>query len=83
MPGTARAARVKRSASVPYLSIISSGSMMLPSDLLILRRLRSRTRPLMKTWRKGIWPRNLRPIMIIRATQKKMMSKPVDIRSVG
>ncbi len=83
MPGTASAASVKRRASVPYLSIISSGSMLLPSDLLILRRLRSRTRPLMKTCLNGISPRNLRPSMIIRATQKKMMSKPVDIRSVG
>ena len=37
----------------------------------------------MKTSRKGTSPLNLRPIMIMRATQKKMMSKPVAIRSVG
>ena len=34
----------------------------------------SRTRPWMKTSRNGTSPMNLRPIIIIRATQKKMMS---------
>ena len=39
LPGVLLVASVKRSASVPYSSITSSGSMTLPSDLLILRAL--------------------------------------------
>ena len=44
-PGLLPVARVKRSASAPYWSITSSGSMPLPSDLDILRPCASRTRP--------------------------------------
>ena len=40
-------------------------------------------RPWMYTARNGTSPVNLRPIMIIRATQKKMMSKPVTSTEVG
>ena len=37
----------------------------------------------MKTWWKGTSPMNLMPSMAIRATQKKMMSKPVTRQEVG
>ncbi len=43
----------------------------------------SRTRPWRKTSRKGTRPSNQTPAMIIRATQKKRMSKPVTMTSVG
>ena len=43
----------------------------------------SRTRPLMNTRRNGTSPAKRMPSMIIRATQKKMMSKPVIMKSFG
>ena len=43
--GVLPVARVKRSASAPYWSMISSGSMPLPRDLLIFLPCASRTRP--------------------------------------
>mgnify|MGYP003694230255 CR=1 FL=1 len=64
-------------------SMRSSGSMMLPFDLDILSPCSSRMRPVMYTSRNGTSPANLSPIMIIRATQKKMMSKPVTRTEVG
>ena len=51
--------------------------MMLPFDFDIFWPCSSRIRPVMYTSRNGTSPANSRPIMIIRATQKKMMSKPV------
>ena len=57
--------------------------MPLPRDLDILRPCLSRTRVVMQTSRKGALPVNSRPAMIIRATQKKMMSKPVTRVLVG
>ena len=74
LPGAFPVARVKRSASAPYLSMTSSGSMPLPRDLLILRPCASRTRPWMSTVSKGTSPICSSPEKIIRATQKKMMS---------
>ena len=43
----------------------------------------SRMRPVMYTSRNGTSPMNFRPIIIMRATQKKMMSKPVTSTLVG
>ena len=73
-PGLFPVASVKRSASAPYLSMISKGSMPLPSDLDILRPCASRTRPWKSTVWKGALPVCSSPEKIIRATQKKMMS---------
>ena len=67
-------AREKRSASQPYLSIISSGLIPLPRDLLILRPWASRTRPWSSTVSKGSLPICSKAEKIIRASQKKMMS---------
>jgi hypothetical protein len=83
-PGEASAQSVKRTESAPCVSISSSGSSTLPLDLLILAPLASRTRPWITTWRNGTSPSmKCSPIIIIRATQKKMMSKPVTSTSVG
>ena len=57
--------------------------MTLPFDLLIFAPFSSRTSPWMTTWRKGTWPVKCSPIIIIRATQKKMMSGAVTSTSVG
>ncbi len=57
--------------------------MMLPLDFDILSPFSSRMRPVMYTSRNGTSPMNLRPSMIMRATQKKMMSKPVTSTLVG
>ena len=74
LPGALPVMRLKRRASAPYFSAISSGSMPLPRDLDILRPLSSRTRPWMSTVWKGGLPVWAQPEKIIRATQKKMMS---------
>ena len=64
-------------ASRPIPSIKSIGSSVLPFDLDILSPSASRTMALMYTCRNGTLPVKRMVIMIIRATQKKMMSKPV------
>ena len=46
-PGEAPCSRAMRTASVPYWSVISSGSMVLPRVLDIFCRSASRTRPCM------------------------------------
>ncbi len=74
LPGALPVIRLKRRASAPYFSVISSGSMPLPKDLDILRPLSSRTRPWMSTVWKGGCLVCSQPEKIIRATQKKMMS---------
>ncbi len=68
---------VKRSASAPKRCTTSSGSIPLPSDLDMRRPVWSRTVPVRYTSRKGTSPRNSKPDMIIRATQKKMISGAV------
>ena len=83
MPGDAIAAIVNRSASAPMSSITDSGSTTLPFDLLIFWPRSSRTSPVMYTVWNGTSPANFRPSMIIRATQKKMMSNPVSSSVVG
>ncbi len=62
---------------------MASGSMTLPLDLLIFCPRSSRTRPWMNTVRNGTSPMKCSPIIIIRATQKKMMSNPVTSTSPG
>ena len=57
--------------------------MTLPLDFDIFFPSASRTRALMKTRLKGTSPMKWRPCIIIRATQKKMMSKPVTRVWVG
>ncbi|MNT34561.1 hypothetical protein D3C72_1705540 [compost metagenome] len=60
------------SSSMP--SIRSTGSRVLPSDLLIFLPSESRTRPCTYTVWNGTWPVKCLVIMTMRATQKKMMS---------
>ena len=84
VPGLAPRARVKRTASEPYASIQSSGSTTLPNDFDIFLPRSSRTRPVRAMVLKGTSPSiAYRPNIIIRATQKKMMSWPVSRTSVG
>jgi hypothetical protein len=74
---------VKRTASAPYSSMTAIGSGELPSDFDILRPSGSRTMPLNSTWANGTACLNSIPAMIMRATQKKMMSGPVTRNWVG
>src|SRR5690606_36160069 len=71
------------SASAPYLSMTSKGSMPLPKLLDIFLPKASLTSPWMSTYRKGGCFMNSMDEKIIRATQKKMMSYPVTRMSVG
>ena len=64
-------------------SMMSSGSSMLPLVFDIFSPCSSRMSPVMYTSRNGTSPMNFRPIIIMRATQKKMMSKPVTSTLVG
>ena len=66
--------KVNRTGSAPYSAMRSRKSTLFPFVLLIFRPWASRTRPVKKTCLKGTSPMNLSPIMIILATQKKMMS---------
>ena len=75
--------RPKRNPSAPYLAIRSSGSGELPRLFDILRPLRSRMMLVKKTFLNGTSPVNSRPAMIMRATQKKMISGPVTKSLVG
>jgi hypothetical protein len=75
---------VKRRASAPYWSMSPSGSKTLPLDLLIFWPFSSRTRPWMAIFLNGTSPSmKCIPIIIMRATQKKMMSRPVTRTEVG
>ena len=55
----------------------------MPLDFDILAPAASRTRALKNTFLNGTSPVKWMPIIIIRATQKKMMSKPVTRSLVG
>ena len=83
LPGLLPVTSASRSASAPYWSITSSGSMPLPSDLDIFRPWASRTRPWINTVRNGTFPVCSMAEKIMRATQKKMISYPVTSVSVG
>ncbi len=75
-------ASVKRSASAPYVLVTSRGSITFPRVLDIFSPFSSRTIAWRKTVLNGTSSMKCRPIIIIRATQKKMMSKPVTRTSV-
>ncbi len=74
LPGAVPVSRVKRSASVPYSSITSIGSITLPAILLIFLPYSSLTNPFRYTIRNGTSSVKERPIITIRATQKNRMS---------
>jgi hypothetical protein len=61
----------------------SRGSMTFPFVLLILSPFSSVTIAVRYTVRNGTFPMKCRPIIIIRATQKKMMSGPVTSTAFG
>ena len=82
-PWAANAASVKRKASAPYFSIIVSGSTTLPLDLDIFTPSGSLTSACRYTSPNGASPINLRPIIIMRATQKNSISNPVTSTVVG
>ena len=75
--------RPKRVASAPCASIISSGSMPVPRLLLMRRPSGAWITECRYTSSKGMSPMNSRPIMIMRATHRKMMSRPVLSTFVG
>jgi hypothetical protein len=64
-------------------SIRSSGSTPVPSDLDIRRPSGAWTIECRLTRENGMSPMNSRPIMIIRATHRKRISRPVERTSVG
>src|SRR5450830_1115403 len=64
-------------------SMRSIGSSVLPLDLDIFCPLESRTRPCTYTVLNGIFPVKWVVIITIRATQKKIISKPVTSTEVG
>src|SRR5574343_1943863 len=68
---------------MPIPSIRSIGSSTLPLDLDIFWPSESRIRPCTYTSRNGILPVRCLVIITIRATQKKMMSKPVTSTEDG
>ena len=72
-----------RRASAPYLSTICRGSMPVPSDFDMRRPSAACTWQWMATSENGTSPMNSRPVMIIRLTQRKMISRAVQFMSVG
>ena len=72
-----------RTPSAPNLSMSSNGSGELPNDLDILRPSLSRTIPVKYTFLKGNLPMYSSPAIIIRATQKKIISGAVTRSLVG
>ena len=77
------AASVKRSASAPYSSISSRGSMTLPLVFDIFCALLVAHEGVDVDVVERHLPMKCMPIIIMRATQKKMMSKPVTSALVG
>ena len=77
------ATRPKRTASAPCSAISSSGSIPVPSDLDMRRPSGAMIVELIDTWANGTSPVNSMPSMTIRATHRKMMSRPVVSTSVG
>ena len=72
-----------RRASAPYWSTIDRGSTPVPSDFDILRPSAACTWQWIATSAKGTSPMNSRPVMIIRLTQRKMISRAVQFMFVG
>ena len=82
-PAGAASIRPMRTPSAPYWAIKSSGSGELPSCFDILRPMLSRTMPVKYTLLNGFFPIYSYPAIIMRATQKNMMSGPVTRSDVG
>jgi len=74
---------VKRRASMPWLSFTSRASIMFPRERLIFWPCSSTTNGVMRTSRNGTSSMKWRPIITIRATQKKRMSNAVTRTDVG
>ena len=70
-------------ASAPCSSIRSSGSMPVPRLLLIRRPSGAWMTGLITTSENGMSPMNSMPIITMRATHRKMMSRPVHEHVVG
>jgi hypothetical protein len=73
----------KRSASAPWASISSSGSLPVPSDFDIRLPSGDWITEWIATSANGGSPVNSIPIITIRATQRKMMSRAVESTWVG
>ena len=73
----------KRSASAEYASMSSSGSSELPFDFDIFEPSAARTMPWMTMFLNGGFFMKWMPAIIMRATQKKMMSCAVTRSVVG
>ena len=72
-----------RSASAPYRPMMTRGSSTLPLDLLIRMPSGVCTTQWMATSANGTLPMNSMPVMIIRLTQRLMISRAVELRLVG
>jgi len=72
-----------RTASVPYLSMSLRGSTPVPSDLDIRLPSAACTWQWMATSTNGTSPMNSRPVMIIRLTQRLMISRAVLFMLLG
>jgi hypothetical protein len=72
-----------RVASVPYLSISSSGSIPVPSDFDMRRPSGARSVEWMITSVNGISPISSRPEKIMRFSQRRMISRAVVCRFPG
>ncbi len=83
LPAGAPSISPMRTPSAPNLSIRSRGSGELPSDFDILRPILSLTIPVKYTLLNGLLSANSYPAMIMRATQKKIMSGAVTRSAVG
>ena len=83
LPAGAESIIPMRTPSAPNFSMSSMGSGELPRLLDILRPSLSRTIPVKYTFLNGNLPIYSSPAMIIRATQKKIMSGPVTRSLVG
>ena len=83
LPAGAASIIPMRTPSAPYVAIKSNGSGELPSDFDILRPNLSRTIPVKYTDLNGFSFKYSYPEIIIRATQKKIISGPVTRSHVG
>ena len=72
-----------RVASTPYLSNISNGSTPLPFIFDMRCPCLSKIVPVMKTSANAFCPMNFMPVIIMRETHKKMMSRAVTSTEVG
>ena len=83
VPGAAPCSSAMRTASVPYFSVTTSGSITLPLRLRHLLALGVAHQAVDVDLAEGHSPMNSMPSMTMRATQKNRMSKPVMSSEVG